>query len=888
MAETLQEEMEAWLTAVRYGFFRFADSQLEEIKQTGQTLFFDDLLVRVNLALGGEAGGRLAALVRSRFQAALVDEFQDTDTTQYAIFKGLFDTPSHHLFMIGDPKQAIYAFRGADIFSYLKAARHARRKFTLVENWRSRPVLIRAINLLFGRRHFPFIIPEIVYHPAGAARGNIGERTASAPLVFWHMRRNDRDSRGAGRTFTKQEAFARILNAMAAEVTRLLRPPATDGSSPEWSANDMAVLVRTNRQARMVKAAMQAAGIPAVIHKAGSVFDTPEADELLQVLQAVAHPGDTRLVKTAAATRLFGKTGEQLAFGDQEPTWWNELQQRFYNYYTLWRESGFYPFYRRLLTENQVADRLLKLTDGERRLTNLLHLSELLQETVAARRLGLQETLKWLREKKALPSGRSDDQQLRLESDDRALAIITIHKSKGLEFPIVFCPFAWESETRRAEWPLFHDPTAGMRRTLYIGAQADADCLSWARTERQAESLRLFYVAVTRARSRCYLVWGDLPGAATSPLGYLLEADASGHDPVGGDRPAEHPDGSAYRALAFLARQADGAIAIRPLPEPETEWGATTEHGPALTTERRMTRRIDLDWAIASFSSLTRGLKTDGASPEYHDPELIGGKPQPVDQVQVATDTIHQFPKGAHAGNFFHRLFEVLDYGPSGHGERERGARVAEALRYYGFDLKWKMPVVHLIENVLAATLPSARAPFSLNRLDPKDCVKEMPFSFPLRPLDAGRLAAVFNHRSRSLSDFDLEQRSKALNFVISGGYLRGFIDLVFRFQDRYYLLDWKSNHLGNSYADYNHERIHRVMVGEYYFLQYHLYVLALDQFLRLRLPGYAYERDFGGVYYLFIRGIQPKDDNSGGIFFDRPETGLVEALRSELVQTER
>ena len=225
-----------------------------------------------------------------------------------------------------------------------------------------------------------------------------------------------------------------------------------------------------------------------------------------------------------------------------------------------------------------------------------------------------------------------------------------------------------------------------------------------------------------------------------------------------------------------------------------------------------------------------------------------------------------------------------MNYAPARHGERR--ARVAAELMHFGFDPQWETPVSQLIERVLATPLPAMPSAFCLNRLKAQDGVKEMPFGFPLRAVEARQLGAAFNHHPPPLFDDILGDGLKKLDFSISGGYLRGFIDLVFRFQGRYYLLDWKSNHLGARYADYNPLRIRAVMAEEYYFLQYHLYVLALDRFLRLRLPGYTYANDFGGVYYLFIRGMHPESGPGGGIFFDRPERGLVEALRSQLVKS--
>ena len=896
-AEKLQADLEDWLTVLRYHFFNFAERRLGELKATRQALFYDDLLIRVGRTLEGQGGPRLASAVRRRYQAALVDEFQDTDSIQYAIFKRLFDTPDHLLFMIGDPKQAIYGFRGADIFSYLQAVRQTRRKYTLIENWRSRPELIKAVNCLFANHPRPFLIPEIAYHPAVAARQGATTRERAAAMTFWLMPAHEGE--GAGRTAKRppnnSEVTGRILSAIAAEVAALLQPPACDpGAAPEWSARDIAILTRTNRQARMIKDGMQAAGLPAVIYNAGSVFDTPEADDFERVMRAVVQPGDPRKLKTALATRFFGIQGDRLAFGDQGPAWWEALRQRFFNYQVTWREKGFYPFFRRMLVENQMAARLLKLTDGERCLTNLLHLGELLQQVITVKRIGPNDALKWLRDQRTRIAGNLDNQQIRMESDARALAIVTIHKSKGLEFPIVFCPFSWESDGGRDERPLFHDPSAGLRRTLYLGSETNTDYHDRAQIERRAESLRLLYVAVTRARTRCYLVWGDLPGAEISALGYLLKGgDAAGitHQ-TEKSRSPERPaaamtEDGAGRLLDPLAQKAGGAIEVRPLPASNALPAAAAAPAVALGPERTLTRHFDLDWTIASFSSLIRAAPHGPEMPEDRDQGAGIGPTKPIghEQRQAAerlADDIHLFPRGAHAGNLFHRLFEILDYRQT--ELHVLKSRVSAELVQFGFETEWLMPVMRLIRNVLATPLPSAAAPFTLDQVAPSACVKELAFAFPLRHLRAGKLAAVFRRFDLPLSSEDVDRQLKKLQFKISGGYLRGFIDLVFLAQGRYCLLDWKSNHLGDSYADYDPAHIRSVMATDYYFLQYHLYTVALDQFLRLRLPGYVYERDFGGVYYLFIRGMRPENAAGCGVYFDQPHPGLVAALNQLLL----
>ena len=895
----LQASLEEWATALRYGFFAYADRKLEGLKQDRQTIFYDDLLTRTAKALAGDRGRRLAAAVRLRYRAALVDEFQDTDSTQYQIFKILFGRTDHVLVMIGDPKQAIYGFRGADIFSYLEASRQSHHRFTLFHNWRSRPKLIQAVNALFENHPRPFLIPEIDYHQAVAAHSPVNAGRCSpdqAPLTFWLMTNDGDNANGNRGRLTKAQATAKILAAITAEVGRLLQSPSEDAQvNPGWTARDIAILVRTNRQARQVKACMTAAGIPAVIHNAGNVFGTPEADELAYVLRAVAQPNDAPRLKTALATRFLGWTGEELALGEPPPRW-EAILERFVRYHAIWQEVGFFPFFRRMLTENRIAERLLRLTDGERRLTNLLHLGELLNQTVTQQRTGMRGTLKWMDEQRSALSGSLEEQQLRMESDAQALTILTIHKSKGLEFPVVFCPFSWESDPGKRDWPLFHDPEADMRRTLDIGASAAGDHQQRAQSERLAESLRLLYVAVTRAKERCFLVWGALPSAEASALTYLLDPGVRNGRAVGSESDSpwlakldqSYTDDDAAAALNRLVMAAGDSIAVEPLPEEASVPGRFETSDQGLSAERAMRRRFDPHWAITSFSALAH--PTDTNDPDIGDrdrnpvmppPAIIGSDDQ---DAAILAHNMHLFPGGAQAGNFFHRLFEIMDFRRIDPQRLNNG--ITAELDRFGFERHWAAPVTRLIENVMNTPLSSEGTPFCLNRLGPQDCVKELPFCFPLKRLNAAALRQVFLRQGLPFAVADVDNQLKRLNFVYSGGYLRGFIDLVFRVQGRYFLLDWKSNLLGRVYADYRPDRIKTIMTEAYYFLQYHLYALALVQFLRLRLPDYAYETHFGGIYYLFIRGMRPGHDADQGVFFDRPAVDLLQDLEQLLVNT--
>ena len=660
-AAKLQEELDEWVTALRVGFFAYASRKLKQQKQERQAVFYDDLLIQVRRALDGPNGNRLAAAVRRRYQVALVDEFQDTDTTQYHIFKRLFGAGEHLLFMIGDPKQAIYGFRGADIFSYLKAARQAAQQRTLVQNWRSQPGLIQAINTLFEHRPHPFLIPQITYHPAVAASGQetaAAGRSTDSPMILWWMPPGDDGAPDPVRPMTTSRAVQKIMAAIAVEVKRLLDPPADDkANTGAWSARDMAVLVRTNRQARTVKAFLQEAGIPAVIQNAGNVFDTPEAGALEHVLQAVIHPGDTKRLKSALATRFFGFSGDRLAAAEQGTGWLEEERKRFFSYLALWQKSGFYPFFRRMLSENRIAENLLRLTDGERRLTNLLHLGELLHQASVSMRGALREVLKWLDRQIIQLGGRRDEHLLRMESDAQALTILTVHKSKGLEFPIVFSPFSWQADGGRDDWPLFHDRHADMRRTLDLRISSDPDHQNQARQERLAESLRLLYVAVTRAKMRCYLVWTALPSAGASALGYLLAppAPALDREQVADLTPAESDGAPATpkpaHGLDRLVNQSGGTIAVRPLADSVSRMTPHENPAPDLAPERYWQRRLVSHWAITSFSALTRGAATSEPSSADHDQRSAGLVAKPIDfekdrDAAKLADDIHLFPRG--------------------------------------------------------------------------------------------------------------------------------------------------------------------------------------------------------------------------------------------------
>jgi exodeoxyribonuclease V beta subunit len=875
----LGAEMSAQLVYLKGLLVGCTVKELERRKSEKRQLSFDDLLRRVARALSGERANDLVRAVRERYQAALVDEFQDTDELQYAVFERLFSSPEHLLFMIGDPKQAIYGFRGADIFSYLRAAKHAASRFSLVRNWRSTPGLVRAVNALFSRCAAPFLFEDIGFIPGTASRE---EPAAPAPaMVIWHL--NAQDHREDGKALTKTAAQSLLARAVTAEILRLI---GDRGSNTPPGA--IAVLVRTNRQAAMMKDHLSAGGVPSVIYSTANVFDTPEAHELSAVLGSIADPQSAPKLKRAAATRLLGvPAGDILAEEKSGPAWERRVR-RLWEYGRLWTERGFIIMFRQFLSGEGVKQRLLNLPDGERRLTNLLHLAELAHRAASDEALGAAGLLNWLGRQIDPDAQRSEEAQLRLESDEQAVRIVTVHRSKGLEYPVVFCPFAWSGSSLHTGEVFFHDPRNEFRLTADVSGDRDSPHRIRAQNEILAENLRMLYVGVTRARQRCYLAWGRINTAETSALAYLLRR---GSEPEGGIEAADWisrlkaefngiDENEVRRRLGELADASEGAIAIRPPPaSPATR--TATERPPLPEFACREFRgRIDATGSLTSYSALAAAGAVD--SPDHDSGFALRREDFLPDGLRPAeAGGILDFPAGARAGNFFHSIFEALDF-----TRPETRETVERKLKEFGFDASWAKPVCRMVEQVLSATLFSDPSPVRLMDVNADRCVIEMEFYFPLKLVTPAVLEDVFARHGKAagLPGGPAGRRIERLQFAPTRGFMKGFIDLVFEHRGRYYLIDWKSNRLGAAAEEYHPGRLGSVMAAHRYDLQYHLYTLAVHQHLRRCLPGYDYARDFGGVCYVFLRGVNPLFPAGSGLFCDRPEPGLVHALGAALI----
>ena len=883
--------------------------RVRALKRERRVVAFDDMLSNLHQGLCSGDKPWLAGALRTRFPAALIDEFQDTDPLQFAIFRTIYGQggpvsvpagPSADcspLFLVGDPKQAIYSFRNADLHTYLQARSEARAQYTLADNQRSTSELLAGLNGLFAINPRAFVLPGLSYQPVqyGAKpRKRWHDSTqARAPLQLWELP-PDED----GQPPPKKDLRHRAADACAGEVARLLggalrRDVLLDGKP--LSGGDIAVLVRSHAHGAEMRRALSALGVGSVELSQASIFQSPDAEDLERVLTAILEPARDSLLRAALATEILGVDAAGIeAFAADEARLLG-LVTRFSEYRDLWLRRGVGLMLRSLLVREGVNERLLMRADGERRLTNLLHLSEALHQ--ASELHGSPELLlRWLQTQRA--DGSTDDAaQLRLESDRNLVQIVTIHKSKGLEYPVVFCPFLWDGHPGGAlstlEGRAYHD-VEGLPVLDFRTDADEAAIKAQIALERAAENLRLIYVALTRAMQRCYLVVGSYTNkigknvvtteGRRSRLNSLVAG--AGMTPEEWQQNTLTPADIAAAWQAFSAAH-PGCVGLDPLPTGPWASLDTVSMAPDALAALAAPASIPHAWWIGSYSSLSLGARHEGAAVD-HDTRAnasteaeVRAAPSTDAAAAVDQDDILNFPRGAQAGNCMHAVFERVDFTDSTSWPAAIAAALREQPQGQGDPDVARLPAMltRMLGDVLTTRLPGG---VTLCDVPRGRRLIELEFNLPAAHLTAGALAALLREYGYPVP---------SLSFGVLEGYLRGFIDLVFEQGGRYYILDWKSNHLGCNAAAYTAGPVARAMEEHSYHLQYLLYAVALHRYLERRLSDYQYDVHFGGAMYLFVRGVRPgwtsADGTSTGVHFDRPPLELVERLSALLAKHE-
>ncbi len=920
------EQLAALINAIKPAFLYSAKQGISERfakqKQLKNVLTPDDLLTTLATAMQANPTS-LPKAVASRFPVALIDEFQDTDPLQFAIFSGIYQTRygiepqgsqaipdgSGHkeqanaklsLLMIGDPKQAIYAFRGADIYTYIEARRQTQAHYFLDTNYRSSRHLVAGVNHLFAQHTDPFISQSIPFDrvktPASAEKKILIENTSNHAAL--RLKLLSEGEAGLNKASARQT----LAEDTAAEITRLLTQAANGQcSTPKGPliAKDIAILVRDRNEAAVMKTALSKRQIGAVFLSRDSVFGTVEAREMALILRALASPKDERALRSALATALLGYRAEQIHGFNQEEEQRQRLLEQFFELHQIWQKRGIMPALLSLANRCQLVARLLQTPDpeatendqqeidtsnGERRLTDFRHLAELLQQK-ATEIDGISALLNWY-EQQLIDNTGTDEQQLRLESEQNLVQIVTIHKSKGLEYPVCFIPFvSLAQDNRRRPTPMLYHRTnaAGAQELVWDLDGTDA---GWeqAKQETLAEDLRLLYVALTRPVYLCYLYVANHSRMLKAGLKSQLHETAIGYLLGIAD-----DDCDFSRLFNSTQKLVDGleantqAISIEVIADNidanKLHSGETQSH---TLSARKVTRQYRTPWRVSSYSGLVKNAPHAKATPGIDDEvsTVFGAEPnnplepswQDAELIQEQQLTRFTFERGANAGSFMHLVLELIDFTQA---NIDLPQQLPKAMLQYGIAPEWLAVLTEWYLEVLQAPL-ALMAPdnqlinpqLCLAALAPQHTLVEMEFYLPLKRLkdtELNQLLGQFGYNTE-------------LHFDELQGMLKGFIDLTFEYEGKFYIADYKSNHLGDSIQAYHHSALKQAISDHRYDLQYILYSLALHRYLALRLPNYDYDVHIGGCYYLFLRGMSVQHPGFG-IYYDKPPKALILAL---------
>lgn len=912
---------------------------IDEAKQQQNVFSFDDLISRVSEALSSDEASNLeelngkdtntvlAASIAAPYQVALIDEFQDTDPDQYFIFNTLFGTQSPkedaRLVLIGDPKQAIYGFRGGDIATYLRAkqdiSKHSNgHVFTMDTNWRSSPSMVNAVNAVFESAPNAFMAEGIPFQPVNAAKSSLDSLPSQALFISQFE---------AGKS-----SKADIANVLALQCVKQIKALLSRSRTMKLendqilAHSDIAILVRSGKEGEIIKQALADQGLSATLDSQASIYQTDEAHALYFLLAAVADPKDEGAIRRCLAEPFFGVTDAQILAFNEQASVFADYINLFENLHQRWLHSGVLAMIREALKILGVFEFWHQISSDssekesarfwERSLTNWNQLAEILQKQ-SRNQKGHFALLRWYHDTlSAVFSGQQsskgdNETKLRLESDAQLIRIVTIHKSKGLEYPFVFIPFLFSCRGAMEAW--FYNEHGKLSIDL-TGAE---DSLISAEKERLAEDIRLLYVALTRAKYQCYVGTAayqsnraESLGMRQSALAYLL---------FQGQVPSKIEDDSlknqlerfqsAFPDLIHLEFISDASVENLEMDFSANDEAcieqATLSNIPGTTLHsNQLNRSIYDDWRVQSFTGLMneshRLARAESRTNRVANLQSVNK----VNPVQNSNEiSIFNFPKGSQAGTFLHTLFEHLNFET---GELE--SRLVSQYPNLTSFIHSKLALTRLVDDnqleawseylctwVRSVLQTPLMADIHLSRLSETAYFSEMQFYFSVKQFQSVRFNYLLSEYVGSQADID---------FSSFEGHLKGAIDLVFEVENRFYILDYKSNYLGDKASDYLQESLSMAMEEHRYDVQYVIYTLALHRFLKQRKKeSYDYQRDVGGVIYLYLRGLdfQKKhthdnlrydslihdnsaaEEFSSGVYFVKPPAELILALDEEL-----
>lgn len=892
-------------------------------RQQQQVLIFDDLLMFTERALDPEKNGGNAELLtkalREKYPVALIDEFQDTDQTQYSIFRRIYvekRNENHLLYMIGDPKQSIYLFRGADLKTYFKARKDAKSTFTLSRNFRSTQALIEGINTVFAG-HCSFLDDELNYKPSTAHKkesGLVVPHESDAPIRFIDIKARN-GNKGPSELAVMKWVVSSISGLLSSNQVKTTILDKFSGQLRQIHPGDIALLVATHNQSRRLKHMLAEVGIPSVESGEASVFLSEEAGYLNLLLDVVLNPRRSRKVRALLTSPLFGLTDQQVKAVESDEIQWSQFIEIFRTGEQIATNKGILTGLRFLFDRLGIEKNLVKRGNGERSLTNVRHLAELLHNEEASQRRSLSGLASWLLKQRNDDNAmKSDDRNMRLESDDERVHIMTMHSSKGLQFPVVYAPFLWTKSwgSKSELFYNFNTESSEFERVFDPDNLVHRNGILLGRIENLQDKIRLLYVTLTRAEQRCYVPYSSWKDFHTSPLYASLlthiAQDGIDSDSLGTaivqpnssvlDIPSDWDSNNLIsHILSGLVEKSNESIHFEQVEaiNRATHFDRRSKQNQIRAREfdKKGLIRLLPSRNVSSYSSIQRKyghestfdvMQRDEHADQGKDISSVVLSTQDNEQITREHKAILSFPKGANTGNFWHELLETVDFADDSLWDEIVDLTSAK----YGFTERVDRETVrNLIKNTVGS--PIGQHPIfkkqnpemqdlKLSSLKLKQTLREMEFLYPYSVTELQVLVTELRKESQHGEKISALADIESLNTT---SLLTGLIDLVFESNGKFFILDYKSNHIGDAFENYSHAEIDLDIRTNGYNMQYHLYTAALSKYLHKQIRGFSYDKHFGGVFYLYWRGLNSRDTT--GVFYDKPEWKVIEPLVTKM-----
>jgi len=873
------EIRDSWVTSFKSEMIDFVYQRLSQYKRERGLMYFSDQLLSLHAAVknGSE---NFREKIGKYYQLVFVDEFQDTDPIQYEIINNLFVNRSA-IFFIGDPKQSIYSFRGADIYAYLKAKDSVENTFTMSTNFRSEPSLVESVNYIFTsnfRKDMPFAIDRVEYSKTDSLHSDenhfFAENISDKTFKIWVLDSED------GKPLKTGDYMEIVASKTASEISKILELSkegkaliTEKGKTRPVKPADFAVLCRKSEEILKVKNFLDAHNIPAIISVSKSIFESEEAYEVALILTALAEPSNVNIIKNMLITELFGYDLAYLRDKKESEEFVN-FSITFRHYREIYESKGIMNCMNHILENEGLTENIIQTERGQRKITNFNQLVEILHKKESESSMSLYELTNWLNSQRAGHMLKEEEYDLRMETDEKAVNLLTIHKSKGLQFPIVFAPFLLSASVNNKFRPfVFHDENHCSK--FQITKDNETERLH--ATETLSENLRLSYVALTRAKYLCYTVWARTTNVHTSSLGYLFsQHDFFSKDTKDYFNKLQNIKEPLYKALDKKAFSYIDIVDI-------TSEVDHQKHSETMTSDTNVEEltykhpkvKTFKHWEISSFSTLAKEVAHHTSSGGIYDDEIfLPENPEANNQTEYTMATL---PKGANTGNAMHELLEKIDLNTFSLKETKK--LIVQTLQKYSININFRQPIFENINN-LRNKIIDENIDLCLKNIPFSDALHEMEFYFPTHNISLYDLASVFTlHSEDSEIERKITESLKPDKYIKSTGFMKGYIDFIFRHKNKYYIIDWKTNYLGDTTSDYSYSSMTNAVCDSLYFLQYHIYTIALMLHLKNHISDLSYDKHFGGVYYIFLRGLNNNENSRDGIFYHKPTEKVIANL---------